>query len=250
MKKQRRQHQRSETVPLSQNTYSGSMDINQFYPKNHKQREFWNSMRDNVVSLAYGCAGTGKTLLALWAGLGMISSREVEKLVYVRSDVSMDWQKGRNGALKGSYQEKFAPLLGPITDNLQVIMKSRGAAEYLVSKGVIEVSFLEDLRGRSLNNSFVIVDEAQNITPEQVKTCLTRLGEDSRLVLIGDTAQSDHHVIRQNDGLSDAARRLIGIRDLGITQFGLNDIVRNPLIKEILSRYEQPSFPPHLSIAA
>lgn len=226
------------------------MDIRPFYPRTDRQRDFWISMQDNTVNIACGCAGTGKTLLALWFGLEMVSEGLVDRIMYVRSDVSTDHQRGgRNGALKGNYQEKFAPLLCPLSDNLRVIVKSGGAADYLLNKEVIEPLFLEDARGRSFNKAFVIVDEAQNITPDQVKTCLTRIGEDSKIVLIGDTAQSDHYIIRQNDGLSDASRRLHGLEGIGITRFGVDDIVRNPLIKSILTRYDQPSSP-YLSIAA
>lgn len=227
------------------------MDVKPFYPKTERQRDFWGSMNSNVVSIAYGCAGTGKTLLALWYGLEMVSEGLVDKIMYVRSDVGMEHQRGRgSGALKGSYAEKFSPLLSPLLDNLNLAMRSKGSAEYLLNKGIVEGSFLEDVRGRSFNQTFVIVDEVQNVTRDQVKTCLTRVGEDSKMVLIGDTQQGDNPVIRQNCGLSDAVRRLHGIKDVGITQFGINDIVRNPLIKEILSRYESPNPAPHLSLAA
>lgn len=227
----------------------GSMDVKNLIPKNFKQREFWDSLNENTITIAHGCAGTGKTLVALWYGLILLSEKTIDKIVYVRSDVGCDFQQGR-GALKGEYDQKFLPLLGPVLDNLQVAMRSPGAAEYLISKGKVEPIFLEDVRGRSFNDCFVIVDEAQNITPDQVKTCLTRIGENSSLVLIGDTKQGDHATIRKNDGLSDAARRLQGIKGLGVIEFGPGDIVRNPLLKEILLRYEGQSHRPNLTLAA
>jgi phosphate starvation-inducible PhoH-like protein len=214
-----------------------SMDLLGFRPLTWRQEEFWKLMNKNTVVLAHGAAGTGKTLLALWYGLEMVKRREVDKVIYIRSDVGVEFQRGR-GALPGDFNEKIKPLLGPIMDNLPVLMKSGGAADYLISKSIIEPVLLEDVRGRSFNHCFVIVDESQNLLPSHVKTCLTRLGQKSKMVLIGDTKQADLEVFRNNNGLVDAIYRLQNLKNVGIIKFEKTDSVRNGLISEILDRYE------------
>jgi phosphate starvation-inducible PhoH-like protein len=117
-------------------------------------------------------------------------------------------------------------------------MRSQGAAEYLLNKKIIEPILLEDIRGRSLNESFVIVDEAQNFLPQQIKTCLTRVGKDSKICLIGDTKQTDMDVFRRENGLIDAVHRLSNLSEVGIVEFAKEDIVRNSVIAHILDRYD------------
>jgi len=213
------------------------MDLHPFKAKTWRQDEFWNQMGCNSITLAHGHAGTGKTLLALWFGMTQIIRGEVDKVVYVRSDVGVDFQRGR-GALPGNFNEKVRPLIGPVLDNLPVMTKNQGAAEYLIEKGLIEPVLLEDIRGRSFNNCFIVVDEAQNMLPLHVKTCLTRLGEGSKMAIIGDTKQSDLEVFRRDNGLLDAVYRLKDMEDVGIVKFEKEDIVRNSVIAHILDRYD------------
>lgn len=213
------------------------MDLLSFKPYTKKQDEFWNLMNRHTVVLAHGAAGTGKTLLALWFGLNLVNHRLVDKVIYVRSDVGVELQRGR-GALPGDFNEKIRPLLGPVLDNLPVMVKSLGAAEYLINKNIIEPVLLEDVRGRSFNNSFIIVDESQNLLPCHVKTCLTRLGQKSKMVLIGDTKQADLETFRRNNGLLDAVFRLRNLKNVGIIQFDRTDSVRNSIISDVLERYD------------
>ena len=213
------------------------MDLLPFKAMTWRQDEFWNTMGKNAVTLAHGHAGTGKTLLALWKGMTLVQQGEVEKVVYIRSDVGVEFQRGR-GALPGDFNEKVRPLLGPVLDNLPVMMRNQGAAEYTISKGIVEPVLLEDVRGRSFNDCFIVVDEAQNMLPSHVKTCLTRLGQDSRMAIVGDTKQSDLEVFRRDNGLLDAVWRLRDMRDVGIVQFEKKDIVRNSVIAHILDRYD------------
>jgi len=121
---------------------------------------------------------------------------------------------------------------------LPCIMHSHGAAEYLLNKKIIEPVLLEDIRGRSLNEAFVIVDEAQNFLPSQIKTVLTRVGKDSKILLIGDTKQTDMEVFRRENGLVDAIHRLRNLSEVGVIEFGKEDIVRNSVIAHILDRYD------------
>lgn len=213
------------------------MDLLPFKAMTWRQDEFWNLMEKNTVTMAHGHAGTGKTLLALWFGMTQISKGEVEKVIYIRSDVGVEFQRGR-GALPGDFNEKVRPLLGPVLDNLPVMMRNQGAAEYLISKNIVEPVLLEDVRGRSFNDCFVVVDEAQNMLPTHVKTCLTRIGEGSKMAMVGDTKQSDLEVFRRDNGLLDAVYRLKDMRDVGIVQFEKEDIVRNSVIAHILDRYD------------
>jgi len=213
------------------------MDLVPFHAMTWRQDEFWGQMNKNAVTLAHGHSGTGKTLLALWKGMTLVQQGEVEKVVYIRSDVGVEFQRGR-GALPGDFSEKVRPLIGPVLDNLPVMMRNQGAAEYVISKGIVEPTLLEDVRGRSFNDCFIVVDEAQNMLPSHVKTCLTRLGQDSRMAIVGDTKQSDLEVFRRDNGLLDAIHRLRDTRGVGIVQFEKEDIVRNSVIAHILDRYD------------
>lgn len=213
------------------------MDLVPYRSMTWRQDEFWNLMSKNAVTLAHGCAGTGKTLLALWKGMTLVQQGEVDRVVYIRSDVGVEFQRGR-GALPGDFNEKVRPLLGPVLDNLPVMMRNQGAADYVISKGIVEPVLLEDVRGRSFNDCFIVIDEAQNMLPLHVKTCLTRLGQDSRMAIVGDTKQSDLEVFRRDNGLLDAVHRLSDMRDVGMVKFEKEDIVRNSVIAHILDRYD------------
>ena len=216
---------------------SRGMDVHPIRFQTHRQEEFHQMMITNTVTIAHGSAGTGKTLVALWTGLLGVAKGDFDKVVYIRSDVGVEFQRGR-GALPGDMSEKIAPLLGPVMDNLPVCCRSAGSANYLLEKGIVEPLLLEDVRGRSLNNAFIVVDEVQNFLPMHVKTCLTRVGQDSKMVLIGDTKQADLDVFRRENGLVDAIYRLRHLQDVGILEFHKEDVVRNSVIAHILDRYD------------
>ena len=239
-RKQRRNQQRLEQERHFDKFISSEVergDVLKFRAKNEKQQRFWDTIDYNIVTLAHGCAGTGKTLLALWYGMLGVSRNQFEKVVYVRSDVGSEYQRGR-GALPGDLNEKMAPLVGPLMDNLPVIFKSKGAAEYALKSEKVEPLLLEDIRGRSLQNCCIVVDECQNFTPDQVKTVLTRLGENSKIILVGDTKQADLNVFKTHNGLADAIYRLRNLEDVGIVRFEIEDVVRNSVIQHILRKYE------------
>lgn len=214
-----------------------AMDLLSFSAASWRQEEMWRAMDKNTITIAHGCAGTGKTLCALWYGLHGVTKNRFEKVYYVRSDVGVEFQRGR-GALPGDFSEKIRPLIGPVLDNLPVMTKSRGAAEYLINKGIVEPVLLEDIRGRSLNDAFVILDEAQNLLPSHVKTVLTRIGSGSKMAMVGDTRQVDLEVFDRSNGLLDATYRLRDLREVEIVKFEKEDVVRNSVIGQILDRYE------------
>lgn len=213
------------------------MDLLTFKAMTWRQEEFWSLMEKNTVTLAHGAAGTGKTLLALWFGMTQVAKGEVGKVIYIRSDVGVEFQRGR-GALPGDFNEKVRPLIGPVLDNLPVMMRNQGAAEYVIGKSIVEPVLLEDVRGRSFNDCFIVVDEAQNLLPNHVKTCLTRIGDGSKMAMVGDTRQADLEVFRRENGLLDAVHRLANMRDVGMVKFEKEDIVRNSVIAHILDRYD------------
>jgi phosphate starvation-inducible PhoH-like protein len=235
--KDKRKNRRAETAQHLEKSYSQGMDVMPSKFLTWRQEDFWNTLKRNTVTLAHGSAGTGKTLIALHFGLSGVASGDFDKVYYVRSDVGVEYQRGR-GALPGDMSEKIAPLIAPIFDNLPCIMRSQGAAEYLLNKKIIEPILLEDIRGRSLNEAFVIVDESQNFLPQQIKTCLSRVGKESKICLIGDTKQTDMEVFRRENGLVDAIHRLSNLAEVGIVEFTKEDIVRNSVIAHILDRYD------------
>jgi len=235
--KTKRTKRRADNIQGLEKSYSQGMDV--MPPKflTWRQEDFWNTLKRNTVTIASGHAGTGKTLMALHFGLSGVASGDFEKVYYIRSDVGVEYQRGR-GALPGDMSDKIAPLIAPIFDNLPFIMRSQGAAEYLLNKKIIDPWLLEDIRGRSFNEAFVIVDESQNFLPQQIKTCLSRVGKDSKICLIGDTKQTDMEVFRRENGLVDAIRRLSNLTEVGIVEFQKEDIVRNSVIAHILDRYD------------
>ena len=234
--KERRKERRANVARAELDTHR-NMDLMPFIPRTDRQEELWTCLNKNTVTIAVGPAGVGKTLVALHWGLSSIRVNQIDKIYYLRSDVGVMHQRGR-GALPGSMEEKMAPLVGPVFDNLNVIMRSHGAAEYLVNKKVVEPILLEDIRGRSLSNCLIIFDEAQNAMPDQCKTVLSRVGENAKVILTGDTRQIDLEVFHNNCGLIDAYQRLAGLDQVGRVQFTADDIVRNSVIAHILRRYE------------
>ena len=236
--KEKRRIRRSAEKMEKRSTFeSRGMDVMPFYAKTDSQQNLWSSLNKNTVTIAVGPAGVGKTLVALWFGLSAIKARAFNKIIYVRSDVGCAHQRGR-GALPGTMEEKMQPLMGPVLDNLSVICRSQGAAEYLIDKKIIDAMLLEDIRGRSLNESLIIFDEAQNTSPDQVKTVLSRVGENSRIIVTGDTKQIDLDVFKSHNGLLDCYHRLAAIDNVGTVQFTNSDIVRNGVIADILAAYD------------
>jgi len=235
--KTKRRTRRAENAQMLEHTYSKGMDVLPFYSKNDHQEDLWSCLNKNTVTIAIGPSGVGKTLVALWWGLTEISKGNIGKIYYVRSDVGCSYQRGR-GALPGTMEEKMAPLVGPVYDNLVVMMKSQGAAKYLVEKKIVEPLMLEDVRGRSLNECLIIFDEAQNALPENIKTVISRVGENSKVIITGDTRQIDLEVFKTDNGLLDSYHRLSNIKGVGTIKFDRGDIVRNGVIADILEAYE------------
>jgi len=202
-------------------------------PKSLNQREYVNSIRKADIVFAIGPAGTGKTYLAMAMAISALVKKEVNRLVLTRPAV----EAGEHlGFLPGDLYEKVTPYLRPLYDALHDMMPFESASR-LIDQGVIEVAPLAFMRGRTLNDSFVILDEAQNVTREQMKMFLTRLGFSSKAVITGDVTQTD----LPNDtvsGLIEAKEVLTGIKGIRFVHLTSSDVVRHPLVQEIIDAYE------------
>jgi len=189
-------------------------------------------MRTHPLVFGIGPAGTGKTYLAAAFGAHLLYERKVERLVLSRPAMEAG---ERLGFLPGDLKEKIDPYLRPLYDALFDTLGDR--ATRLMETGVIEVAPLAFMRGRTLAHSFVILDEAQNCTSAQMKMFLTRLGEDSRMVVTGDASQSDLPGGRA-EGLNEALDLLSGVEGVAVAQFSDKDVVRHPLVGRIVRAYD------------
>jgi len=195
------------------------------------QAAYIDLMRKNELVFGLGPAGTGKTYLAAAFGAHLLHERRVERMILSRPALEAG---ERLGFLPGDLKEKIDPYLRPLYDALFEVLGDRCAK--LMEQGTIEVAPLAFMRGRTLMRSFIILDEAQNCTPAQMKMFLTRLGEDSRMVVTADPSQSDLPAGPQ--GLEQAARYLDGVEGVGFARFSASDIVRHPLVTRIVAAYD------------
>lgn len=205
-------------------------------PRSPNQAKYIEMIQKHSMVFGLGPAGTGKTYLAVAQGVSMFLEGKVERLIFTRPAVEAG---ERIGFLPGDLQEKIDPYLRPIYDAMHdmmpwdLMMKKMDA-------GDIEVAPLGFMRGRTLSNAFVILDEAQNTTTTQMKMFLTRMGEASRMVITGDLSQTDLPR-EQKSGLRDAVEILEGVDEIGFTRFANNDVIRHPLVSKIVQAYDQKS---------
>ena len=201
-------------------------------PRTVNQKRYVDSIRDHTISFGIGPAGTGKTFLAVAMAVAALDSRQVSRVILTRPAVEAG---ERLGFLPGDIQAKVDPYLRPLFDALYDMLEPDRVNAYF-EKGVIEVAPLAFMRGRTLNDSFVILDEAQNTSPEQMKMFLTRLGFGSRMVVTGDITQID--LPRdQRSGLVVVGEILSEVQDIEFVRFGGEDVVRHQLVQRIVAAY-------------
>ena len=201
-------------------------------PRSAKQREYINAIRRREVVFGVGPAGTGKTYLAMAMAVSMLLRGEVKRIVLTRPARESG---ERLGFLPGSLEDKVSPYLRPLYDALYEMVPAEEAAS-LVSRGIIEVAPLAFMRGRTLNGAFIILDEAQNTTPEQMLMFLTRMGFGSRCVITGDPTQSDL-AGNERSGLEQAIRHLQVLDEIGFVFFSTADVVRHALLEKIITAF-------------
>ncbi len=203
-------------------------------PKTVNQKRYVDSIRRNTITFGIGPAGTGKTWLAVAMAAAALSRREVNRIILTRPAVEAG---ERLGFLPGDLMAKVDPYLRPLFDALHDMLDAERVQQAL-ERGQIEVAPLAFMRGRTLNDSFIILDEAQNTTPEQMKMILTRLGFNSKMVVTGDVTQVD--LPRdQRSGLATIAEVLEGIEGIDFVRFGGDDVVRHRLVQRIVEAYDE-----------
>ena len=200
------------------------------------QREYYDKLKRNQITICSGPAGVGKSFIAMKAAVDLIAdhSSPYEKIIIVRPAVEAE---EKLGSLPGNVEEKLDPYIFPSYYLLNKII-GKEAREKLKQLEVIEVFALAYMRGMNIDNSILIFEEAQNATPKQMKLLLTRIGTDSKFFISGDLEQTDRYKDKKHSGLWDAIEKFKNISEIGVHEFGDEDVVRNPLITEILKRYE------------
>ncbi|HEY2770410.1 MAG TPA: PhoH family protein [Solirubrobacteraceae bacterium] len=205
-------------------------------PKTVNQKRYVDSIRNNTITFGIGPAGTGKTFLAVALAASALSRREVNRIILTRPAVEAG---ERLGFLPGDLMAKVDPYLRPLFDALHDMLEPERVSAHL-ERGVIEVAPLAFMRGRSLNDSFIILDEAQNTSPEQMKMFLTRLGFNSKMVVTGDVTQID--LPREQDsGLLVVSDILADVEGIEFVRFGDEDVVRHKMVRRIVAAYDEHS---------
>jgi len=203
-------------------------------PRSKKQLEYFNLVKKKQMVFCCGPAGTGKTYLAVAYAVSMLKSGQIEKIILTRPAVEAG---ERLGFLPGDIKEKIDPYLRPIYDALNDMLSFSEVIKKIES-GFIEIAPLAFMRGRTLSNAFIILDESQNTTAVQMKMFLTRLGENSKMIITGDLSQVDLPSGTKS-GLRESINILKNVEEIGFLEFSDNDVVRNPLVSKIVKQYEK-----------
>ena len=204
--------------------------------RSKKQKEYVKSLKNNQITMSLGPAGTGKTYLAVAVALSMLLEKKVERIILSRPAVEAG---ERLGFLPGDMKDKIDPYLRPLYDSLYDLL-DYDKIQRKIESGAIEIAPLAFMRGRTLKNSFAILDEAQNATRIQIKMFLTRIGENSKLVVNGDPSQIDLPNKNQS-GLAESQNILKGIKEIAVINFDHQDVVRHPLVTKIVEAYQKNS---------
>tara|TARA_Y100001970_G_scaffold257835_1_gene337110 strand:+ start:5928 stop:6926 length:999 start_codon:yes stop_codon:yes gene_type:complete len=205
-------------------------------PRSEKQKEYVRALRQNDIIISAGPAGTGKTFLAVAVGLTMLLEKKIERIILSRPAVEAG---ERLGFLPGDMKEKVDPYLRPLYDSLYDLFHFE-KIQRMIEIGDIEIAPLAFMRGRTLKNSFAILDEAQNATDTQIKMFLTRIGENSKIVVNGDPSQIDLPN-KSMSGLDRSKKLLSHLNEISVIDFDHSDVVRHPLVSKIVKAYSNPN---------
>ncbi len=203
-------------------------------PKNLNQKRYVDAIRQNTLTFGVGAAGTGKTYLAMAMAVSALLARDIKRIILTRPAVEAG---EKLGFLPGDMAEKVNPYLRPLYDALYDML-DLGRVQKLQQENAIEIAPLAFMRGRTLNDAFVILDEAQNATREQMRMFLTRLGFNTKTIVTGDVTQTDLPD-RERSGLAHAIGILRGVQGVGVIEFQAEDVVRHPLVQRIIHAYAQ-----------
>ena len=203
-------------------------------PRSEKQKSYVRALRESDIVISAGPAGTGKTFLAVAVGLTMLLEKKIERIILSRPAVEAG---ERLGFLPGDMKEKVDPYLRPLYDSLYDLFDFE-KIQRMIEIGDIEIAPLAFMRGRTLKNCFAILDEAQNATKTQIKMFLTRIGENSKLVVNGDPSQIDL-LNKNSSGLTNSTKILKKLKEIAILEFDQRDVVRNPIVSKIVEAYQE-----------
>jgi len=227
-------HREEELQTLQKDVLAKTRRGEQIRAKTFRQRQYIEAIRKRDLTFCIGPAGTGKTFLAVVVAVQALLDNKYEKLILTRPAVEAG---EKLGFLPGDLQQKVNPYIRPLYDAINEFIEPDKVPS-LIERGIIEVAPLAYMRGRTLNNAFVIVDEAQNTTPAQMKMLLTRLGFRSRMVVTGDMTQTDLPS-QQKSGLATAFQILKHVEGIAFCEFSQKDVVRHALVQRIVAAYEQ-----------
>ena len=221
-------------MPSSEEVLIYGTQGNLIKAKTINQQKLVNLCKENDLVFALGPAGTGKTYISVALAVKALKNKEVKKIIITRPAV----EAGENlGFLPGDLREKIDPYLRPVYDALDDMVPAE-KLKYYEENRIIEIAPLAYMRGRTLNNAFILLDEAQNTTPMQIKMFLTRMGPNSKVVVNGDTTQIDLPK-NQKSGLIEAIEILQDVKDIGFIQFRGHDVIRHRIVKDIISAYDK-----------
>ncbi len=226
--------EKADFEEMLRNPFVVELNRKTIVPKTLGQKRYLQNIQEADVVFGVGPAGTGKTYLAMAMAVSALLKNEIKKIILSRPAVEAGEALG---FLPGDLREKILPYLRPVYDALYDMIPREDVAR-MIDKGIIEIAPLAYMRGRTLSDSFIILDEAQNTTSEQMLMFLTRLGDNSKMVITGDITQIDLPR-RQNSGLVEARRILEGVPEIRVFHFSSSDVVRHPLVLRIIEAYEE-----------
>ena len=223
-----------EINPAEQTSLFFQTKKRKILPRSNNQKKYFNLLNSKDIVFAYGPAGTGKTFLAVAKAVASLQQGLVKKIILSRPAVEAG---EKLGFLPGDLKEKVDPFLRPIYDALYDMMPY-DQVEKKLANNIIEIAPIAFMRGRTLEDCYIILDEAQNTTKIQMKMFLTRLGKNSKMVVVGDTTQIDL-VSKTDSGLIDASKKLNNIKDIGFIELDQQDVVRHEVVRKIINAYEE-----------